>query len=45
VPAFNTEGQDAYKWESPLATDNVPSFNTIDAQVSYKLVKAKTAIN
>jgi iron complex outermembrane receptor protein len=36
--------QDAYKWESPLATGNVPSFNTIDAQVSYKLVKAKTAI-
>src|SRR5207237_165767 len=25
--------QDSYKWESPLATGNVPAFNTIDLQL------------
>jgi iron complex outermembrane receptor protein len=33
-----------YKWESPLATGNVPSFNTFDAQVSYKLPKISTSL-
>ena len=36
--------QENYLWESPLATGNVPSFNTFDAQVSYKLPKVNTAL-
>lgn len=36
--------QENYKWESPLATGNVPSFNTFDAQVSYKLPKINTSV-
>ncbi len=36
--------QENYKWESPLATGNVPSFNTFDAQISYKLPKINTSI-
>ncbi len=36
--------QENYKWESPLATGNVPSFNTFDAQVSYKVSKINTSV-
>lgn len=36
--------QENYKWESPLATGNVPTFNTFDAQVSYKLTKINTSV-
>lgn len=36
--------QENYKWESPLATGNVLSFNTFDAQVSYKLPKINTSV-
>lgn len=36
--------QDAYLWESPLATGRVPAFSTIDAQLSYKLTGIKTSI-
>ncbi len=36
--------QQNYLWESPLATGNVPSFNTFDAQVSYKLPKINTSV-
>ena len=36
--------QENYKWESPLATGNVPSFNTFDAQVSYKFPKINSSI-
>ena len=36
--------QENYKWESPLATGNVPSFNTFDAQVSYKIPKINTSV-
>jgi len=35
--------QENYKWESPLATGNVPSFNTFDVQLSYRLPKANTS--
>jgi outer membrane receptor protein involved in Fe transport len=36
--------QDAYTWESPLATGRVAAFNTIDAQLSYKVPAIKTSI-
>ncbi len=36
--------QDAYEWQSPLANGNVPAFQTFDAQVTYKLEKAKTTV-
>ena len=36
--------QDAFKWESPLATGNVPSYHTFDAQVTYKIPAVKTSI-
>jgi hypothetical protein len=36
--------QDAYLWESPLATGRVPAFSTIDAQLSYKFVPIKTSV-
>ncbi len=36
--------QDAYTWESPLATGRVAAFNTIDAQLSYKVPVIKTSI-
>jgi iron complex outermembrane receptor protein len=36
--------QDAYTWESPLATGRIPAFNTIDAQLSYKVPAIKTSI-
>ena len=34
--------QDSYTWQSPLATGTVASFNTFDAQVSYKFEKIRT---
>jgi iron complex outermembrane receptor protein len=36
--------QDAYNWESPLATGRVGAFSTIDAQLSYKVPAIKTSI-
>jgi iron complex outermembrane receptor protein len=36
--------QEAYKWESPLATGVVPQFHTFDAQVSYKLPKQNVSL-
>ena len=36
--------QDSYLWQSPLANGNVPSFNTFDAQVSYKIAKINTSV-
>lgn len=36
--------QDAYLWESPLATGRVPAFSTVDAQLSYKLPVIKTSV-
>ncbi len=36
--------QQNYLWESALATGNVPSFNTFDAQVSYRLPKINTSL-
>ena len=36
--------QDAYTWESPLATGKLAAFSTIDAQISYKVPVIKTAI-
>ena len=36
--------QDAYTWESPLATGRVEAFSTIDAQISYKIPAIKTAV-
>lgn len=36
--------QASFLWESPLATGTVPEFNTIDAQLSYKLTAAKTIL-
>lgn len=29
--------QSSFEWESPLANGTVPSFNTVDAQVTYKV--------
>ncbi len=36
--------QDSFLWESPLANGTVPSFNTIDAQVSFKIPKLKSSL-
>ena len=36
--------QDAFLWESPLVTGAIESYNTFDAQVTYKLPKAKSNI-
>lgn len=36
--------QDAYTWESPLATGRVAAFSTIDAQLSFKVPSIKTSI-
>lgn len=36
--------QDAYTWESPLATGRIEAFSTIDAQLSYKLQAIKTSV-
>src|SRR5207237_622232 len=34
--------QDAFLWESPLVTGGISSYSTIDAQVTYRVPKAKT---
>lgn len=36
--------QDAFLWESPLVTGNISAYSTVDAQVTYRLPKAKTSI-
>ena len=36
--------QSEFQWESPLANGKVPSYQTVDAQVSYHVPKAKTTI-
>ena len=36
--------QDAYTWESPLATGRVEAFSTVDAQLSDKVPAIKTSI-
>ncbi len=36
--------QDAYLWESPLATGRVPAFSTVDAQISYRIPAIKTSV-
>ena len=36
--------QDTYLWESPLATGTVPAYQTIDAQVTYRVPEIKAAI-
>ena len=36
--------QERYLWESPLVNGEVPSYSTLDAQVSLRLPKWKTAL-
>lgn len=36
--------QDAFLWESPLANGTVPAYQTIDAQLTYRLPQYKTTI-
>jgi len=36
--------QDAFLWESPLVNGNVPSYYTVDAQVTYRMPTLKTNI-
>ncbi len=36
--------QDSFVWESPLVNGNIPSFQTIDAQVSFKLPSVKSQL-
>ncbi len=36
--------QDAYLWQSSLATGNVPAFNTIDAQITYSIPEYRTKL-
>lgn len=36
--------QDAFLWESPLVTGQIASYNTFDAQMTYKMPKAKSNI-
>ena len=36
--------QESFLWESPLANGQVPSYNVIDAQVTYRIPKYKTSI-
>ncbi len=36
--------QDAFAWESPLANGIVPAYQTLDAQVTYRLPKFKSSI-
>jgi hypothetical protein len=36
--------QDSFQWESPLVNGAVPSFNTFDAQVSYRSLQAKAIV-
>ncbi len=36
--------QDGFLWESPLVTGNISAFSTLDAQVTFKIPKARTTI-
>jgi outer membrane receptor protein involved in Fe transport len=36
--------QDAFQWESPLANGSVAAYQTVDAQISYRIPKIKTSI-
>ncbi len=36
--------QDAFLWESPLANGRVSAYNTVDAQVTYRVPQLKTSI-
>ncbi|RPE13992.1 TonB-dependent receptor [Chitinophaga lutea] len=36
--------QNTFYWESPLANGDVPAYNTVDAQVNYRIPKLKTTI-
>jgi len=36
--------QDAFEWESPLANGSVAAYQTVDAQISYRIPKIKTSI-
>ncbi|MEO5685033.1 MAG: TonB-dependent receptor [Chitinophagaceae bacterium] len=36
--------QDAFLWESPLVTGEISSYSTVDAQVTYRIPKAKASI-
>ncbi|UAY52987.1 TonB-dependent receptor [Ferruginibacter albus] len=36
--------QDAFYWNSPLATGIVPAYSTLDAQVNYRIPSASTTI-
>jgi len=36
--------QDGFLWESPLVTGKISAFSTLDAQVTFKIPKAKTTI-
>lgn len=36
--------QNAFLWESPLVTGNVSAYNTVDAQVTFRIPKSKATI-
>ncbi|HTL10441.1 MAG TPA: TonB-dependent receptor, partial [Chitinophagaceae bacterium] len=36
--------QDSFLWESPLVTGNISAYNTIDAQVTYRIPAAKSSV-
>lgn len=36
--------QDAFQWESPLANGSIAAYQTVDAQISYRIPKIKTSI-
>ncbi len=36
--------QDSFLWQSPLVNGTVPAFSTLDAQVNFRIPKAKTTI-
>ena len=36
--------QDGFKWESPLANGSVPAYQVVDAQVNYRIPRAKATI-
>jgi hypothetical protein len=35
--------QDAFYWDSPLATGTISAYNTLDAQISYRFMKGKAS--
>lgn len=36
--------QDAFRWESPLVTGPIAAYHTIDAQLNYRIARAKTTV-